>query len=71
CNHIFNVLESVIARQFMFGKSLQEKLQRGNWSFQLVCKTIDKIMLQSIKLQCLLIIDKNGKYSQQDYSHKN
>ena len=69
--HILNILELVIARQFMFGKSLQEKFQRGNRSFKLVCEIIDKIMLQSIKLQCFLIINKDGKYSHQDYSHKN
>jgi hypothetical protein len=70
-NHVPDIPELVFPGKLIFPKSLQIQFQRSDGGLQFVGEIADKVTLESVKLECLLIVNKDDEYAHQNDPHKN
>ena len=69
-NHVPDIPELVFSGKLIFPKGLQIQLQRSDGGLQFVCKIADKVTLETVKLECLLFVNKDDEYAHQNNAHK-
>lgn len=70
-NHIPDIPELVFTRKLICPKSLQIQFQRGDGGLKFVREIADKVTLETVELECLLIVNKDDEYAHQNNPHKN
>jgi hypothetical protein len=70
-DHITNVFDLIFAGQVMLRKGFQVQFQGGHRCLQFMSEIVDEVPLQTVKLPCFLIVDKDNKDPDQDDPYEN
>ena len=70
-NHVPEIPEPLLPGKLIFPKSLQIQFQRSDGGLQFVGEIADKVTLETVKLECLLFVNKDDEYAHQNDPHKN